>query len=76
MISKRLYKEPFTIDEAIVIFNDSVSISFEPCIVQATIECQHEIKELARAFKMQEAETEKKEVEWWQNYHNSMKKYN
>ena len=75
LISKRLYKEPFTIDEAIVIFNDSVSISFEPCIVQATIECQREIKELARAFKMQEAETEKKEVEWWQNYHNSVTKY-
>ena len=75
LISKRLYKEPFTINEAIVIFNDSISTSFEPCIVEATIECQEEIKELAKAFKMQEAETEKKEVEWWQNYHNSMNKY-
>ncbi len=75
LISKRLYKEPFTIDEAIVIFNDSICKNFEPCIVEATIACQAEIEELARIFKMQEAESEKKEVEWWENYHNSMKAF-
>ena len=76
LISKRLYKEPFTINEAIDIFNESICKQFEPCIVEATKACQSEIEELAKAFKMQEAETEKLEVEWWQNYHNSMKKYN
>ncbi len=75
LISKRLYKDPFTIKEAIDIFNESIGRDFEPCIAQATIDCQAEIEELAKSFKMQEAESEQKEVEWWQNYHNSMKKY-
>ena len=75
LISKRLYKEPFTITEAIDIFNESIEKQFEPCIVEATKACKAEIEELARAFKMQEAESEKQEVEWWENYHNSMKKY-
>ena len=75
LISKRLYKEPFTINEAIDIFNESISKQFEPCIVEATKACQEEIEELARTFKKQEAETEKQEVEWWENYHNSMKKF-
>ena len=75
LISKRLYKEPFTINEAIDIFNESIEKQFEPCIVEATKACQEEIEQLARTFKMQEAETEKEEVEWWENYHNSMKKY-
>lgn len=75
LISKRLYKEPFTIDEAICIFNESVEKQFEPCIVEATKACQTEIEQLARTFKLQESETEQKEVEWWENYHNSMKKY-
>ena len=76
LISKRLYKEPFTINEALNIFNDSIEKQFEPCIVEATKACQSEIEQLARTFKMQEAESEKQEVEWWENYHNSMKKYN
>ncbi len=75
LISKRLYKEPFTINEALNIFNDSIEKQFEPCIVEATKACQSEIEQLAKTFKMQEAETEKQEVEWWENYHNSMKKY-
>lgn len=75
LISKRLYKEPFTIDEAIDIFNESTEKQFEPCIVEATKACQSEIEEMARAFKKQEAESEKEEVEWWENYHNSMKKF-
>ena len=75
LISKRLYKEPFTINEAIDIFNDSIEKQFEPCIVEATKQCQVEIEQLARTFKMQEAETEKQEVEWWENYHSSMKKF-
>lgn len=75
LISKRLYKEPFTIEEAIDIFNESIEKQFEPCIVEATKACKSEIEQLARTFKQQEAETEKQEVEWWENYHNSMKKF-
>lgn len=74
LISKCLYKEQFTINEAIKIFNESTEKQFEPCIVEATKACQEEIEELARTFKKQEAESEKEEVEWWENYHNSMKK--
>lgn len=74
LISKRLYKEQFTINEAIKIFNESTEKQFEPCIVEATKACQKEIEELAKTFKKQEAESEKEEVEWWENYHNSMKK--
>ncbi len=75
LISKRLYKEPFTINEAIDIFNEEVEKQFEPCVVEATKACQADIEQLAKTFKMQEAETEKQEVEWWENYHNSMKKF-
>ena len=74
LISKRLYKEQFTINEAIKIFNESTEKQFDPCIVEATKACQEEIEELAKTFKKQEAESEKEEVEWWENYHNSMKK--
>ena len=74
LISKRLYKEQFTINEAIKIFNESTEKQFEPCIVEATKACQEEIEELARTFKKQEAESEKEEVEWWENYHNSKEK--
>lgn len=74
LISKRLYKEQFTINEAIKIFNESTEKQFEPCIVEATKACQKEIEELAKTFKKQEVESEKEEVEWWENYHNSMKK--
>ncbi|MCR5699667.1 MAG: HD domain-containing protein [Treponemataceae bacterium] len=75
LISKRLYKEPFTIDEAIEIFQDSVGKHFEPCIAEATIDCREQIIEIARNFKKLESESEQKEVEWWENYHKSMKKY-
>nr|MCR4790876.1 HD domain-containing protein [Treponemataceae bacterium] len=74
LISKRLYKEPFSIDEAIEIFIESEGSSFEPCIAQATIDCRDQIVEVARNFKIKEAESEKKEVEWWENYHKSMNK--
>ena len=59
----------------LIFFNESIEKQFEPCIVEATKGCQAEIERLARIFKMQEAETEKEDVEWWENYHNSMKKF-
>ena len=57
------------------VFEQEKGKQFEPCIVEATKECQDEIEELARTFKKQEAESEKQEVEWWENYHSSMKKF-
>ena len=74
LISKRLYKEPFTIDEAIGIFQESKGSHFEPCIADATIACRDEIVQIAKNFKIQEADSEKEEGEWWKKYHNSLKK--
>lgn len=62
LISKRLYKEQFTINEAIKIFNESTEKQFEPCIVEATKACQEEIEELARTFKSRKLNQKKKKL--------------
>ncbi len=73
LISKRLYKDPFTIDDALKVFADSKGTHFEECIAQAVIDCREEIIKIDAGFKKTEAETEEKEFNWWKNYHDNLK---
>ena len=69
LLSKRLYKEPKTIEEAIEIFENSRNSHFESCIVDAVISAKDEIAKIDREFKLKETESNEAEQEWWQRYH-------
>lgn len=73
LISKRLYKDPMSIDKALEIFEESKGSHFEPCIADAVIRCREKIIELDAQFKETEADTSAKELLWWEKYHESMK---
>ena len=74
LLSKRLYKEPKSIEEAIEIFENSRDSHFESCIVDAVISAKDIIKEIDNEFKKQEAESNALEQEWWQRYHENKNK--
>ena len=65
LISKRLYKDPMSIDKALEIFEESKGSHFEPCIADAVIRCREKIIELDAQFKETEADTSAKELLWW-----------
>lgn len=69
LISQRLYKSPMSIDEAMHIFEESRGTHFEPCIVDAVLQCRSQIEVEDRKFKEQETVTNEQELEWWQAYH-------
>ena len=69
LISQRLYKEPMTIDETIDVFEKSKGMHFEPCIADAVINSRKLIAIIDHDFKVSEASTNAKELEWWQRYH-------
>ena len=69
LLSKRLYKEPKSMEEAIEIFEKSRDSHFEGCIVDAVISAKDKIEEVDKEFKKQEAESNELEQEWWQRYH-------
>lgn len=71
LVSLRLYKKPVPFDKAIEIFNESSGKHFEPCIVQAVINCRNQLEEIDREFKKVEETSNKEELEWWINYHDS-----
>jgi HD-GYP domain-containing protein (c-di-GMP phosphodiesterase class II) len=73
LLSKRLYKEPKTIEEAIEIFESSRDTHFESCIVDAVISAKDEIVKFDKEFKLQEEESNQIEQEWWQRYHENKK---
>jgi len=73
LISKRLYKEPFSIDDALKIFEESKGEQFEPCIADCVIMSKELIQVYDADFKTNEAATEEKEFNWWKNYHDSLK---
>ena len=73
LLSKRLYKEPKTIEEAIEIFESSRDTHFESCIVDAVISAKDEIVKFDKEFKFQEEESNQIEQEWWQRYHENKK---
>ena len=69
LISQRLYKEPMTIDETMDVFEKSKGMHFEPCIADAVINSRKLIAIIDHDFKVSEASTNAKELEWWQRYH-------
>lgn len=73
LISQRLYKEPMTIEETIEVFEKSKGMHFEPCIADAVINSRNLITIIDHDFKVSEASTNAKELEWWQRYHSSAK---
>ena len=76
LISQRLYKDPMSIEEASEVFVKSKGQHFEPIIADAVINCKHMIEMIDRNFKTSEAESNSKELEWWRNYHETLKKLN
>ena len=76
LISKRLYKEPMSIDEAMKIFEESKGTHFEPCIADAVIACKDEIQKIDEYFKKKEAESNVIEQQWWASYHQKLENHN
>ena len=74
LLSKRLYKEPKSIQEAIEISDSSRDSHFESCIVDAVISAKDIIAEIDKEYKQKEAESNEAELEWWQRYHDNKKK--
>lgn len=68
LLSRRLYKEPMSIDEAIHIFEETKGTHFEPCIAAAVVDCKDEIVEIDAEFKKTEEESNVEELEWWKKY--------
>lgn len=69
LISRRLYKSPIPVAEAIETFKESSGTHFEPCIVEAVIALKDKIEEVDRSFKETEAAMNEEELAWWDNYH-------
>lgn len=69
LVSLRLYKKPVPFDKAIEIFIESSGRHFEPCVVQAVINCRKQLEEIDKDFKKIEETSNKEELEWWLNYH-------
>ncbi len=51
LVSKRVYKEPFSYDEAFKIISDSAGSHFDPVLCKAFVECRPELEELYDSFK-------------------------
>lgn len=69
LLSRRLYKSPIPIEEAMDVFKKSSGTHFEPCIVEAVLAIQSQIDEADHNFKETEAATNEEELAWWDNYH-------
>ena len=69
LLSRRLYKSPIPIEEAMDVFKKSSGAHFEPCIVEAVLAIQSLIDESDHNFKETEAATNEEELACWDNYH-------
>ncbi|MGN0729532.1 HD-GYP domain-containing protein [Treponema sp.] len=74
LISQRLYKEAMDVDSALVIFENTSGIHFEPAISKAVVDCRNKIIEIDNQFKETEAKQNSEELKWWQDYHENLKK--
>lgn len=71
LISQRLYKRPFSIDEAMDIFVKERGHQFEPCISDAIIKLKDKIIPIDKYFKESEINENTEELEWWKNFHST-----
>lgn len=69
LLSQRLYKKPMEIDDAMLIFKNSMGFHFEPCIAQAVLDAKNDIATCDAYFKREEIDGNKVELEWWEKYH-------
>lgn len=69
LISRRLYKEPMSIDEAMCIFRELKGLQFEPCISDAVLNRQKDFASCDMYFKQEEEQNNITELEWWKKYH-------
>lgn len=72
LLSRRLYKEPMSLEQAISIFKSLSGVQFEPCICDAIIARQDEIASCDEYFKQEEEKNNVTELEWWKRYHEYM----
>ena len=69
LLSRRLYKDPMTIDEAMDIFTELKGIQFEPCISDAVLAKKDTIENCDKFFKEEEEKVNITELAWWKRYH-------
>ena len=69
LLSRRLYKAPMTIDEAMDIFTELKGIQFEPCISDAVLAKKDTIANCDKFFKEEEEKVNITELAWWKRYH-------
>lgn len=73
LVSQRLYKSPMNFDVALKIFEDEKGTHFEPAVVDAILACRSQLEQEDARFKEQEAEDNKRELEWWKSYHEKLR---
>lgn len=69
LISRRLYKEPMTIEQAMCVFRELKGIQFEPCISDAVLARKEDFVSFDMYFKQEEEQNNITELEWWKRYH-------
>lgn len=69
LISRRLYKQPMTLNDAMNVFRDNAGSHFEPCIVESVLHCRDKIEYMNREFTRKENSSNELDKEWWQNFH-------
>jgi HD-GYP domain-containing protein (c-di-GMP phosphodiesterase class II) len=69
LISRRLYKEPMNIEQAMCVFRELKGIQFEPCISDAVLARKEDFVSFDMYFKQEEEQNNITELEWWKRYH-------
>ena len=50
LVSRRVYKEPFSFEEALGIIRDGAGTQFDPDVVRAFLDAEDEVRAVAQAF--------------------------
>lgn len=69
LLSRRLYKQPMSLDDAMDIFKNFSGIQFEPCISEAVLAKRETIENCDKFFKQEEEKNNITELAWWKRYH-------
>ena len=69
LISKRLYKEPVSVEQAMKIFEEEKEKQFDPYVAEAVISLKAVISSIDMDFKTNEAVHFADELAWWQKFH-------
>jgi HD-GYP domain-containing protein (c-di-GMP phosphodiesterase class II) len=74
LLSQRLYKDAFSVDETMNFFAENRGIHFEPEISDSVVNCREKIAACDEFFKKEEEKENVMELEWWKNYHSAIEK--